>query len=387
MARIYLSSTYSDLQPYRKAVYEQLRRMKHDVTAMEDYVARDDRPADASVRDVAASELYVGIFAWRYGYIPKNKNRGSLSVTELEYRAALRKKVPVLVFLLDEAVGWPPKWFDSHTREGKAGVRILALRKRLAEERLASFFTTPEDLAAKVGAAVSLAGTVTDATDAASLDLAGIVGDDAIDRPEILFSQSYLPHLIERFKGLGSSPLLKIDLRDGRYWWSTRLYGLATLAEAYTSVDWLLFLNRGKEYVGMVRPGDLRQALALAQPELDEHYRRASLSVESSKMPSRKRTEQVLGALIQEFAQRPGGERALRFLVDSKWITEKVRSISTVHVEHSGPFDPLATYQLLQADTPFVPITKGQQLVKVIDRVGVATAVALTAVERRLGRK
>jgi len=160
-----------------------------------------------------------------------------------------------------------------------------------------------------------------------------------------------------------------------------------TLAEAYTSVDWLLFINWGTEYVGMVRPGDLRRALALAQPELDEHYRRAYLSPESREMPSQQPAAQVLNALIQEFAGRPGGEKALRFLVDSKWITENVRSISTVHVEHSGPFDPLATYQLLQADTPFVPITKGQQLLKVIDRVGVATAIALSAVERRLGRK
>jgi hypothetical protein len=35
-----------DLQAHREAVYRQLHRMKHAVTAMEDYVARDDRPAD-----------------------------------------------------------------------------------------------------------------------------------------------------------------------------------------------------------------------------------------------------------------------------------------------------------------------------------------------------
>jgi Domain of unknown function (DUF4062) len=111
VARIYLSSTFNDLQPYRKAIYEELHRMRHAVTAMEDYVARDDRPIDACVRDVAASDLYVGVFARRYGYVPKSENPASL--LELEYRAAIANKLPALVFLLDEVVAWPPKWLDS----------------------------------------------------------------------------------------------------------------------------------------------------------------------------------------------------------------------------------------------------------------------------------
>ena len=52
----------------------------------------------------------------------------------------------------------------------------------------------------------------------------------------------------------------------------------------------------------------------------------------------------------------------------------------------AGPFDPLATFQLLQFDVPFVPVTRGSELLKVIDRVGVATELARAVVERRLGR-
>jgi len=385
VATIYLSSTYKDLQAHRKAVYEQLHRMKHTVTAMEDYVARDDRPADRCIQDVAASDLYVGIFAWRYGYVPKRGNPESLCVTELEYRAAIAHGTPTLVFLLDEAAAWPPNGFDSHTGEGEGGARIREFRKRVAEERMVSFFTSPEDLAAKVAAAVHVAGALADATDA-SFDLASVVGQDVIDRPEMLFNQSYLPYLIQRIAGLGDSPLLKIDLRDGMYWWSTRLYALATLADEYTAVEWLLFLDHGTDYVGMIRPGDLRRALALSQPELEEHYRQAHVPPLHPGMDGAQRATQVLNALVDRFAARPGGEKGLRFLVDSAWITQNVRSISGVKVERSGPFDPLATYQLLQATTPFVPITKGKALLKVIDRVGVATAIALSVVERRLGR-
>ena len=65
MALIYISSTYEDLKDHREAVYKALRRLNHDVRAMEDYVAADERPLDKCLKDVAAADVYVGIFAWR----------------------------------------------------------------------------------------------------------------------------------------------------------------------------------------------------------------------------------------------------------------------------------------------------------------------------------
>ena len=66
--KIYLSSTFEDLKDYRRRVYEQLRTLRHDVIAMEDYVAADERPLDKCLRDVRDSDVYIGLFAWRYGY-------------------------------------------------------------------------------------------------------------------------------------------------------------------------------------------------------------------------------------------------------------------------------------------------------------------------------
>jgi hypothetical protein len=37
--RIHLSSTFSDLEQHRERVYRALRNLRHDVVAMEDYVA------------------------------------------------------------------------------------------------------------------------------------------------------------------------------------------------------------------------------------------------------------------------------------------------------------------------------------------------------------
>src|SRR5688572_13889985 len=98
MARIYISSTYSDLKELREAVYRVLRKMGHDAIAMEDYVATDQRPLDKCLADVARCDVYIGIFAWRYGYIPPNQEQ---SITELEFREAVRKGKHCLLFLLD----------------------------------------------------------------------------------------------------------------------------------------------------------------------------------------------------------------------------------------------------------------------------------------------
>jgi hypothetical protein len=47
MTTIYLSSTYADLKKHRTAVFNALRRSGYRVIAMEEYVARDDRPLEA----------------------------------------------------------------------------------------------------------------------------------------------------------------------------------------------------------------------------------------------------------------------------------------------------------------------------------------------------
>ncbi len=70
MTKIYISSTFSDLKECREAVYKALRALRHDVIAMEDYVASDQRPLDKCLADVVASDIYVGIFAYRYGFKP-----------------------------------------------------------------------------------------------------------------------------------------------------------------------------------------------------------------------------------------------------------------------------------------------------------------------------
>jgi hypothetical protein len=146
MARVYVSSTYQDLKEYREQVRLALQTMGHEAVAMETYGARDDRPVDLCLRDVAACDLYVGIVAWRYGHVPDDHDH---SITELEYRQAVASGKPRLVFLAEKA-GWP---FDRV--EVDALGRVNAFREELGKNRVVKFFTSAAELRGHVGEAVA----------------------------------------------------------------------------------------------------------------------------------------------------------------------------------------------------------------------------------------
>jgi len=155
VARIYLSATYGDLKEHREKAYRALRQLGHDAIAMEDYVATDQRPLGRCLEDVAACDLYVGIFAHRYGHVPEHDNPDGRSITELEYRHAQANGIPRLVFLLDPAAPWPPVWMDAFSGDGDNGRRIRALREELGRARLVSFFATSDELARQISVAVT----------------------------------------------------------------------------------------------------------------------------------------------------------------------------------------------------------------------------------------
>jgi hypothetical protein len=149
MARIYISSTYADLKKEREAAAQSVRRLEeHQAAAMENYVAADQRPLDKCLRDVKSCDVYVGIFAWRYGFIPQGYDK---SITHLEYETARQAGIPRLIFLLDEEAAWPVKYVD----KGKDRQRIERLRRELKNERLVSHFHNELELSALVTAAVS----------------------------------------------------------------------------------------------------------------------------------------------------------------------------------------------------------------------------------------
>jgi WD40 repeat protein len=160
--RVYLSSTFEDLKSHRAAVSAALEKAGLDVARMEGYTAADLPPLELCLRDVARSDVYVGMYAWRYGYIPPagQGNPQQRSITELEYRQAERSRLRKLLFLAhpDTKAHWPDAFSDEKTGESERGTLLTAFRTELGTDKAVSFFRTPDDLATLVLAAIMRTG-------------------------------------------------------------------------------------------------------------------------------------------------------------------------------------------------------------------------------------
>src|SRR5260370_9400441 len=105
--RVFVSSTWLDLQPERKAVETAVHRMRETKFAgMEYFGSRNETTQAASLDEVDRSDVYVGIFGGRYGS----------GITEDEYRRARERKLPCFIYFKDEAK-IPAKWRDTDKRQ------------------------------------------------------------------------------------------------------------------------------------------------------------------------------------------------------------------------------------------------------------------------------
>ncbi|MCH8149958.1 MAG: DUF4062 domain-containing protein [Planctomycetes bacterium] len=147
MRKTFLSSTYDDLVEHRKAAAEALERLGQQADRMEVFGARPEKPTDACLSEIDKCDLFVGIYAHRYGFVPEGS---VVSITEAEFDYSKRHNKPVFCFLVDEDHPWPPKMIEDEP--GKSKLRIL--KEKIGSGLVRDSFTTSEDLAYKVAAAL-----------------------------------------------------------------------------------------------------------------------------------------------------------------------------------------------------------------------------------------
>ncbi|HEX5748850.1 MAG TPA: DUF4062 domain-containing protein [Archangium sp.] len=139
-----VSSTVRDLAEHRDAVLQACLEVGVFPRMMEHLPASDAEAVCVSTEMVDQSELYIGVFAHRYGYVPPGATR---SVTEMEYERAVQRCIPRLIFLMsDDYRGLRA----SDVETGAGAERLKALKSRLQTERVVRYFTSPEDLRANV---------------------------------------------------------------------------------------------------------------------------------------------------------------------------------------------------------------------------------------------
>lgn len=137
-ARIYISSTYQDLNDYKTRVSAVVKQRGHE-DVVEPLGADHERSLDRCLEAVASCDLYIGIFAWQYGIIPPGASK---SITELEFRKAIETKRDYLIFLLAEDAPWSMKLVDKNLES------IDALRTELSQQynSLVRYFRDKEEL-------------------------------------------------------------------------------------------------------------------------------------------------------------------------------------------------------------------------------------------------
>jgi tetratricopeptide (TPR) repeat protein len=143
---VMISSTARDLPEHRKEVMDACQRQGMFPLMMEHLPASDAEAISASLKLVDEADIYVGVFAHRYGYVPKGNNPRQISVTEMEYDRAVERKIPRLIFVMDKS---HPLTIDD-VEQGEGAPKLKAFKERIQTENIVNFFNSPADLRAHV---------------------------------------------------------------------------------------------------------------------------------------------------------------------------------------------------------------------------------------------
>ena len=156
--KAFLSSTYVDLIEHRRAAKDALEGLGMQVGRMEVFGARPQEPVAACLSEIEDCDLFIGIYAHRYGHIPSGTD---ISITEAELQHAERHAKPLFCFVVDENHPWPPPLIE----EEPGKTKLRKLKERLSAAAVRDVFTTAESLAATVAKSVGrhLAQTASDA--------------------------------------------------------------------------------------------------------------------------------------------------------------------------------------------------------------------------------
>lgn len=149
--KVMISSTARDLPEHRKEVMDACLRQGMFPMMMEHLPASDAEAISASLKMVDDADIYAGVFAHRYGYIPKANNPQQISITEMEYNRAVERKIPRVIFVMDKT---HPITIDD-VEQGDGAAKLAKLKERVQTERVVNFFKSPADLRADVLHAMS----------------------------------------------------------------------------------------------------------------------------------------------------------------------------------------------------------------------------------------
>jgi hypothetical protein len=387
VVKVFISSTSRDLTNFRAAAIRSLRRLGHEVVAMEEFTAAASFPLGRVLKLVREADAYVLIVAWRYGFIPDCDKTPDLpatenapspkSITEWEYLAAKEDpERPILAFVLSETAPWPPQDMDGFNPQSPGDQvsleRIRAFRAALMRDHIVSFFSKEDEVEALVGAAITTARL------SRGILINRIALGDPVQGRTTIPDSRYSGGLIQVIHDAGSERVITIDI--AAEWWSTRLYLLAFLLDRLTAAQRILVVDAGK-FVGLLSLTTIMRIIGPLHVEIQnfEHAERArgwsapDVAVEAEALidlfktnfplmpvaaPGQPPLAATVGALNEDSSERSVKVDVTRANL-VRWFQESIVT-SPIRVDNIERVSPLDLIRLFDYPGDFVPVIVGK---------------------------
>lgn len=168
VTKVFVSSTYRDLIPYRQKVNEAIQRLQQTMIGMELFGSESETPLELCKKRVKESSLFVLIVGFRYGSTLEDVGK---SITQIEYETAVSAEIPTLVYIIDDDQPISLQHVDFEQLD-----KLNDFKSLLKSRHVVSTFTTPEDLGIKVLADIQR--ELNNATNGKTIDIEEVREDD-----------------------------------------------------------------------------------------------------------------------------------------------------------------------------------------------------------------
>ena len=138
--RVFISSTFSDLQEYRDSVRDAVL-VAGAMPVMIEYFPVGNTILNFIRDAIETADIILILVGYRYGTIISSSGK---SFVEEEYELAEQLNKPIVAFMASEDVPWPLQLVD------RDQTQIQNFRQRLASGRVVQWFRNPEELREKI---------------------------------------------------------------------------------------------------------------------------------------------------------------------------------------------------------------------------------------------
>lgn len=141
--QIFISSTYKDLIPHREIIWDMLLSLDLNISGMEKFGARPEKPLETCLKEVEESDIFIGIIGMRYGSVDTKTGK---SFTQLEYEKAVDLGLEVLVYMIDEKNAL----IRADSIDPENHIKLKDFKSTLSNSHTIDHFISEKDLVSKL---------------------------------------------------------------------------------------------------------------------------------------------------------------------------------------------------------------------------------------------